>query len=40
MADRPLYYAGMLISLVPVFAVYLALQSTVIRVTVEGGVKE
>lgn len=39
-ADRPLYYAGILIALVPVFVVYLALQNTVIKVTVEGGVKE
>ena len=39
-ADRPLYYSGILIALVPVFVVYLTLQNTVIKVTVEGGVKE
>ena len=39
MADRPLYFAGMIISLVPVFAVYLALQNTVLRVTTAGGIK-
>lgn len=39
-ADRPLYYAGMLIALVPVFVVYFTLQKTVLRTTVEGGIKE
>ncbi len=40
MADRPLYYAGMLISLIPVFVVFISLQNTVMKVTFEGGIKE
>lgn len=39
MADRPLYYAGMLLSLVPVMVVYLTLQKTVMKMTFEGGLK-
>lgn len=38
-ADRPLLYAGMLISLVPVMAVYLTLRNTLMQMTFEGGVK-
>ena len=40
MADRPLYYAGMLLSLLPVCIVFLTLQNTVMKVTFEGGIKE
>ncbi len=39
MADRPLYYAGMLLSLIPVMVVYLTLQKTVMKMTFEGGLK-
>ena len=39
MADRPLYYAGMILSLVPVMVVYLTLQKTVMKMTFEGGLK-
>lgn len=38
-ADRPLYYAGMLLSLIPVMVVYLTLQKTVMKMTFEGGLK-
>ena len=39
MADRPLYYAGLILSLVPVMVVYLTLQKTVMKMTFEGGLK-
>lgn len=38
-ADRPLFYAGMLISLIPVMVVFFSLQKTVMKVTFEGGIK-
>lgn len=38
-ADRPLLYAGMILSLLPVMAVYLALRKTVMQMTFEGGIK-
>lgn len=38
-ADRPLFYAGMLISLIPVLIIYYALQKTIMAVTFEGGLK-
>ncbi len=38
-ADRPLFYAGMLLSLVPVLVVYYTLQKTVMKLTFEGGLK-
>ena len=38
-ADRPLLYAGMIISLIPVMAVYWTLKSTLMQMTFEGGVK-
>ena len=39
-ADRPLFYAGMLISLVPIIALYYSLQKTIMQMTFDGGLKE
>lgn len=38
-ADRPLLYAGMVVSLIPVMAVYLTLRKTLMQMTFEGGIK-
>lgn len=38
-ADRPLYYAGMIISLIPVMVLFFSLQETLMKMTFEGGVK-
>lgn len=39
MADRPLFYAGMLISLIPVMVMYYTMQKTIMKMTFEGGLK-
>lgn len=39
-ADHPLFYAGMLISLIPIFAVYIWLQRTIMQLSFDGGLKE
>lgn len=38
-ANRPLLYAGMILSLIPVMAVYLTLKNTLMQLTFEGGIK-
>lgn len=38
-ADRPLLYAGMVISLFPIMILYLVMQKTVMKLTFEGGIK-
>lgn len=38
-ADRPLLYAGMVITLLPIVILYLTMQKTVMKMTFEGGIK-
>lgn len=38
-ADRPLLYAGMIITLLPVAILYAVMQKTVMKMTFEGGIK-
>lgn len=38
-ADRPLLYAGMMITLLPIVILYLTMQKTVMEMTFEGGIK-
>ena len=38
-ADRPLLYAGMMITLLPIVILYLTMQKTVMKMTFEGGIK-
>jgi raffinose/stachyose/melibiose transport system permease protein/N-acetylglucosamine transport system permease protein len=38
-ADRPLLYAGMIVSLIPVMLVYFTLRKTLMQMTFEGGIK-
>lgn len=38
-ANRPLLYAGMLVSLIPVMTVYLVMKNTLMKMTFEGGIK-
>lgn len=39
-ADRPVYYAGLVLSIIPVFAVFFAMQNTILSKTYAGGLKE
>lgn len=38
-ADRPLFYAGILLSLIPVFLVFYVMQKKSMKLTLEGGIK-
>ncbi|MBQ8885880.1 MAG: carbohydrate ABC transporter permease [Clostridia bacterium] len=39
-ADRPVYYAGLVISILPIFALFLGMQNTILAKTYSGGLKE
>jgi len=39
-ADRPVYYAGLVVSIIPIFALFLGMQNTILARTYAGGLKE
>ena len=39
-ADRPVYYAGLVISIIPIFVLFLAMQNSILAKTYAGGLKE
>ena len=39
-ADRPVYYAGLVVSIIPIFLLFLGMQNTILARTYAGGLKE